>query len=256
MRIIEGCIVWQLSMPTHAVQRCWKAGELKAVPDKKFKLAGVQLQLLADTGGPTEAVQRILVKKQQRPGQKREYIWMGTMQEEVDRSDSYEWIDGKQIFETSTKHLRELMVNGKTTTKEPIGVSKWHCQLPDTPTEQHIWSRIWLPFREEKVNHCLWQISHCILATNRCVYVRRMVKDIKPEKVIADEDVCMNCSRCSLGVREDILHMQWSCADSVAAWDWITKLIWRAGALSNDFQFHQLRLCLESESKLQAKIFL
>jgi hypothetical protein len=63
-----------------------------------------------------------------------------------------------------------------------------------------------------------------------------MAQDIKPEEVIAHNDVRINCNRCDLGVQEDIQQMQWSCADSTVVWSWVTKLVREAGALAKNFQ--------------------
>jgi hypothetical protein len=82
MEIIDGCSFWMIKIPGDEVKVHWTVNDFFFTPEKRFFLNAEQLIPTPDMQGPQEKVQRIVVKKQQRLGQKA-FAMVGTMQEYV-----------------------------------------------------------------------------------------------------------------------------------------------------------------------------
>lgn len=59
-------------------------------------------------------------------------------------TESYEWVDGKPLFETSTKHIRKLQHVGKGNTH--VSIAKWLHYTKTTINPKGLWRITWFPY--------------------------------------------------------------------------------------------------------------
>lgn len=123
----------------------------------------------------------------------------------------YHWKDTTPLLNTSTAELRAL----KATQRQAIhkAHTKWELALA-RPIPEHIWSSIWLLYRGAAKNTFLWQLLYRVIATQQWRF---------PQKPATDP--CTWCTRCEIGVREDLIHCIWSCVISVQSWNWGSSLL-------------------------------
>jgi hypothetical protein len=125
------------------------------------------------------------------------------------------WTDKVPLPETSTGQLRKLIYKQKDKTTEQIGTAKWRLQIPGVwMEEREIWKAVWVDYREENVNHFLWQIVCQIPSTKWYIYIHHLEEDSIPNEKIRRDNARTWCSRCPDNAHEDLLHLLWGCPDS------------------------------------------
>lgn len=73
---------------------------------------------------------------------------------------------------------------------------------------------MWLNFCSVNENTFLWQLIYRVIATQRWRFRTR-----------SHLDASTWCTRCTLGLREDIVHCIWSCPLSTTCWQWGETLL-------------------------------
>lgn len=116
------------------------------------------------------------------------------------------WHDGTPLLHTSTAQLRHTQALHRHFPH--LALQKWQIQL-DTPTPSRLWAQTWLNFRSANENTFLWQLVYRVIATQRWRFPTR-----------SNQDISTWCTRCELGLREDIMHCIWSCPLSYSCWQW------------------------------------
>jgi hypothetical protein len=195
----------------------------------------------------------VISRKQHRAGKAVEMMLIGSRQDEVGESDMFTWADGKQVFDTSTKHLRKLLLERRAPSQEPIRVTKWKEQISGVPDTKVITKKIWIPDHEEKVNQFLWQIMHRIPTTRRYIYMHRIVGDIEDGEHIANDDPRMNCLCCNMNVQEDCYHMLWTYHRTAETWLWVENLIRKARNLDSGFKITPAQALLGAPIQLKGQ---
>lgn len=121
------------------------------------------------------------------------------------------WQDGIPLLHTSTAQLRNIQAQQRLFPH--LALEKWRNQLgSQVPTS--IWGQTWLNFRSANENTFLWQLIYRVIATQRWRF---------PTKSPLDPSTW--CTRCNLGIREDIMHCIWSCPHSRGCWHWGETLL-------------------------------
>lgn len=132
--------------------------------------------------------------------------------------DQHIWIDGSPLLHTSTSQLR-LMQTSHCRSRHSA-LTKWELQLNcNIPVD--IWASTWCSYRSAGENTFMWQLVYRIIATQKWRF---------PTRIDSDESTW--CTRCSAGVREDVMHCIWSCRISRQCWQWC-KFMLRAVAHGN-----------------------
>lgn len=123
----------------------------------------------------------------------------------------YKWSDGTHLLDTSTAHLRALQAQQRF--KPHRASERWERELGHTiPVD--IWSRTWSNFRGANENTFLWQLFYRAIATQRWRFPS-----------VPGDDPCIRCTRCNMGVKEDIIHCVWGCPVSQPCWQWCVGLL-------------------------------
>lgn len=123
----------------------------------------------------------------------------------------YQWSDGTPLLSTSTSQLRQIQARQRF--KPHSALSKWEAELGFT-INPSTWKEIWLKFRGANENMFLWQITFRAIATQRWRFPG-----------LSASDPSTWCTRCNIGVREDIQHCLWLCPQSLPCWRWGTNLL-------------------------------
>jgi hypothetical protein len=173
---------------------------------------------------------------------------VGTLESEQGIADQYVWKGGKQIFETSTSHMRQLLL--KQLLEKQIGIQKWRQQTTGIPSNEVIWRGVWQPFRDDKVNQFLWQIIYRIPATKHFVFSQGWVRDISRNEIIKRCDSRTWCERCPDNAYEDLVHLFWKCSESQAIWEWVFALMRKVGKFrASDWEFTMAQVLLGAPIK-------
>lgn len=108
-----------------------------------------------------------------------------------------------------------------------VGLRKWRMEIRAIPADVLVWQSNWKSYREEKINHFLWQLVHRINATKHYIGVRSNLRNAVGAVIpFARLNPAWWCSRCDSKAHEDILlHCQWLCRDSSRIWMWIQLLM-------------------------------
>lgn len=224
-------------MPGTQVRRSWNTGEITQPINRSFQIRGSYLRRTEVCPLPDAPVHRLVLGTARNTSTgKKAFLIKGLIDSEVGISESFRWKDGKDFFKTSTSHLRHLM---ERDTSEPhISIIKWRNKIAGVPSEKIIWESIWKSYREEKVNHFMWQIVYQAFATQHYVGRRSIIKDDAGNIIpFSRADPRWWCVRCPNGAHEDFLHCLWSCPKSEEIWGFIEELMLKArGDLSSQFQ--------------------
>lgn len=87
-------------------------------------------------------------------------------------------------------------------------LTKWELAL-EQPIPENIWSSIWISYRSASENTFLWQLLYQVIATQKCRF-----------HTTPATDPGTWCTRCTAGVREDLMHCICSCSISIRRWQW------------------------------------
>lgn len=147
---------------------------------------------------------RVLVRHSQRKDNKRNHYGFWSSERNVILQSN--WSDGSPLIDTSTAQLRTLQALQR---HKPHSVAaRWERELGCGIPVQ-IWQETWLSFRGASENTFLWQLFYRAIATQRWRFPS-----------IPPDDPQIRCTRCDLGVKEDIVHCVWSCPLSHPCWQW------------------------------------
>ena len=128
--------------------------------------------------------------------------------------ENYMWGDSVPLMESTTGKIQKFICQTKAPKVEHIGICKWRLQIAGVLSEPVIWTGVWRPYRQDKINHFLWQIVFRTLLTKRYVYLHHMAEDNLPGDCIRRDDPRTWCQRRHTDAHEDILHMLWGCEES------------------------------------------
>jgi hypothetical protein len=124
----------------------------------------------------------------------------------------YEWRNGKQIFDTSTAHIRKLQstiilehidlysAGGATTGGNRIGESSG------------------------RIAGCLIEQPRKIVFFGKFLYRTPATQQWRFPK-LSRQDRATHCTHCNKGVQEDIFHCIWNCPQSLVVWDWVRTML-------------------------------
>lgn len=120
----------------------------------------------------------------------------------------YGWCDGTPLLHTSTAQLRHLQALQRHFSHQAL--TKWETQLQLGDTiPASIWTQTWLNFCSANENTFLRQVAYRLIAAQHWRLPTKPIMDISTW-----------CTRCTMGIQEDILHCLWSCPLSRECWHW------------------------------------
>lgn len=188
-----------------SVSSQWPIIQNSALPISTFHCRAGTLKKIERSCPPNAAIlHRILVRRSNKQVVKQSHFGLWS----ADRNllVQHKWSDGVLLLDTSTSQLRALQAQNRF---KPHGaLSKWETELGcNIPID--IWSGMWLNFRGASENTFLWQLVYRVIATQKWRF---------PALPAVDPQV--HCTRCDLGVREDVVHCVWGCSLSQPCWQW------------------------------------
>lgn len=171
--------------------------------------------------GPQAHLQRIVV---QAPVGHSTLIHCGPWSLQNTLLTQYQWTSGLPLLKSSTATLRRLQ--NRTTASSHVAFQKWATTL-GTGLPDNIWDDTWLSYRSAKENTFLWQLAYRAIATQSWRHPN-----------CSQADPRTHCNRCTLAVKEDILHCVWQCPESSICWCWCETVLARAAATN----IHRIQL--------------
>lgn len=205
-------MVWKFMLPSTQCTVAWLPFMDRSDPKQVFLREGQSLRPIALQAPGPEVWLRHIVVFHRGPHQAAVHgrIW----KEDNLMLTQYKWKGGPQLTSYSTGTSRHLQ--NQTQVWNHPAIQKWETQL-GVRLPEHIWHNTWLPFRSAKVNTFLWLVVFRAIATLSWVFPNR-----------PHTDPTTWCPRCTLGIREDILHCLWQCLTSQLCWLWSGWVLSRA----------------------------
>jgi hypothetical protein len=152
-------MVWQYSMMRQEVKELWQAGELRMEPTTTFTVESTQLLTQQENSKPGVAVQQVVVGITKVKGGKTGWRMVGPADSDQGDALRFCWTDGVPFFSTTTGHMRKLKLQLFEPQVEHKNLMKWQNELAGVSPAPKIWKHVWLPYRQDKVNHFLWQVA-------------------------------------------------------------------------------------------------
>lgn len=202
--------IWQYNVPAADTSLNWAELHTRFNPIRTLYASGGAL-LAGPHNAPTPRTlaYRVLLRLPAECGPLHHYF--GQWNPENAWLTQYQWTDGTALLNTSTRQLHRLLARQRSTPHSAL--QKWTtslaCEIPPT-----IWGSIWVSSRGASENVFLWQLLYRIIATQKWRFPRSSATD--PHTW---------CTRCTLGIREDIIHCIWNCPISALCWRWCEYLL-------------------------------
>lgn len=197
--------VWLYDVPQELVSSPWPIIRDSALPISTFHCRAGQLQKIPRCCPPNNAIlHRSVIRHSVKQKTLRTHYGLWTPQRHF--LWQYKWSDGSSFLDTSTAQLRALQANQHF--KPHAAALRWvrdlGCNIPD-----ELWRGTWLNFRGATENTFLWQMYYRSIATQRWRFPSAPADDPR-----------IQCTRCVLGAKEDIVHCLWGCPMSYPCWQW------------------------------------
>lgn len=158
---------------------------------------------------PGTDLHQVIIRKPS--GRGKDSLYFGPLSQDSIYLLQHGWLDGTLLLHTSTAQLRHTQAQHKIFPHTAL--LKWQTQLA-IPIPTRLWNLTWLNFRSASENTFLWQLIYRVIATQRWRFPTR-----------SNQDISTWCTRCSLGLREDITHCIWACPLSTECWQWGETLL-------------------------------
>lgn len=202
--------VWLYDVPQQSVSSRWPLIRASSLPVSTFRCKAGDIRKITRCCPPEAAnLSRILVCNSRRPHGKRNHFGFWSSSRNV--LLQYHWSDGSPLLDTSTSQLRALQAQQRY--KPHKAALRWETELGCT-IPGDIWRDMWITFRGANENTLLWQMYYRAIATQRWRFPSLPANDLQ-----------INCIRCELGIKEDIVHCVWSCPLSQPCWQWCLGLL-------------------------------
>lgn len=225
----ESPCIWQFTIPGTAITSNWEeiCGRYNPVRTLYAKggtlTAGIEVLPRPETSARRILIRRAIDKAHT-------ICHFGPCNSETALIMQYHWQGDTPLLNTSTGQLHHIQAQQRSTQHSALG--RWPTALACTiPPE--IWRSTWANFRGASENVFLWQQLYQIIATQHWRFPRSLATDTHTW-----------CTRCSIGIREDVIHCLWACPTSAHCWRWCKFLLGLASTNGPSHQRSCLCLCL------------
>lgn len=213
-RMSEGSIVWEIRCPRGHWMDRYRTDDALPTPIATYKHTHGVLQKVEPFMPEQDSILgRIIVGLPRTDSQgKKQLTYIGKMDDAIAASERYQWKGGREIFNTTTFHMR--LQRNKLGDSYHMGILMWEQYTTWRPHPTELWSLVWQSFLGRK--HCcfLWQILHRSVAINQWRF------QMEP-----DSDGRKHCKQCNSPIVEDVNHTLWHCPRTWPIWDWVSFML-------------------------------